>query len=76
MTRYANEDDGTWGPPMPFWEAMALSSKNVAGLFDELPDNWADDAPGTVLNVGLSNRRHPYANDAITRLGQLAEETT
>jgi len=48
-----NHDPGLWGPPMPFYEAVGLSRDGVAGLFDELPDDYPEDAPGTVLNVTL-----------------------
>lgn len=40
---------------MSFYKAIELSKDGVAGLFDELPDNYAEDAPGTVLNARLGS---------------------
>ena len=64
MTRQPDYDPGLWGPPMPFHEAIALSKNSIAGLFDDLPDNYAEDAPGTVLNAGVLPGGRPHAINA------------
>lgn len=61
MSRQSDYDTSLWGPPMSFYEAIELSKDGVAGLFDELPDDWAEDAPGTVLNARLDPAGYPVA---------------